>query len=376
MRGCVVKRVLKDGTERYGIKWTTPAGRQCWKSIGTKRQAQRALVEVCGEMDKQGAAYQYRDARFDEYFTRYLQVCADAGMKSSTLATYRNTGKRLLAYFGNAKMREHLSVQGVQAYISERLAVGDTPQTVVKSLWLLSGVCEMAVNEGILAVNCVRRVKKPRVLKNNERTILTPQQVAEVLRWVVPEHRGALTVLAMTALRPSELCGLLFHGDIDWQKNEIVVQRAVWRGSLHEFAKQNRVRRVPFGSVVRTLIEEQRRSAIASRHGTVFSGRGGGILDAKVLNSAFKSACNRAGVVLPAGEDAIYTLRHSALSAWLAAGIDPATCASIAGHSVRTLLAVYTHPHKANAHKAAKFMQDAMMVGDRRDTRSEVAKSA
>jgi len=96
-------------------------------------------------------------------------------------------------------------------------------------------------------------------------------------------------------------------------------------------------------------------------------------LDAKVLNSAFKSACNRAGVVLPAGEDAIYTLRHSALSSWLEAGIDPATVAAIAGHSVRTLLAVYTHPHQANAHKAAKMMEDAMMVGDRRDTESRVA---
>ena len=154
------------------------------------------------------------------------------------------------------------------------------------------------------------------------------------------------------------------------------MQRAVWRGSLHEFAKQNRVRRVPFGSVVRTFIERQRWSAISSRHGTVFPGRGGGILDAKVLNAAFKSGCNRAGVVLPAGEDAIYTLRHSALSSWLEAGIDHATVASIAGHSVRTLLAVYTHPHKANAHRAAKMMEDAMMVGGRRDARGVIAQSA
>lgn len=40
--------------------------------------------------------------------------------------------------------------------------------------------------------------------------------------------------------------------------------------------------------------------------------------------------------------------------------------------SVRTLLAVYTHPHKANAHKAAEFMDNAMKR-DCPETKSEVA---
>jgi site-specific recombinase XerD len=376
MRGCVVKTVLKDGTERYGIKWVTPSGRQCWKTVGTKRQAQKALVDVLGEMHKLGSAYQYSNTRFDAYLSRYLQVCEEARMKPSTIATYRSTSRRLLAFYGNAKVREQVTVQSVQAFISDRLAAGDTPKTVNKTLWLLSGMCESAVNEGVLTLNPVRRVKKPRVLRSTERAILTPQQTAEVLRWVTTEYRPALTVLAMLALRPSELCGLVYDTDISFKSSELIIQRVCWRGSLHLFPKQNKIRRVAFGSTVRTILEGQRVGASNSRHGTIFSGRGGGLLDAKVLNIEFKAACKRAGIALPEGADGLYTLRHSALSSWLEAGIDPATVASIAGHSVRTLLAVYTHPHKANAQKAAKVMEEAMMSAHRREDGSEVAQSA
>jgi len=374
MRGCVVKRVLKDGSKSYGIKWTTPAGRQCWKTIGkSKRQAQRALVEVLGDMDKQGAAYRYNNARFDEYLSRYLEVCEESGMKPSTIATYRYTSKRLLSYFGNTKMRENLNVQSVQAFISHRLAAMDTPKTVNKVLWLLSGVCESAVNDGVLTINPVRRAKRPRVLMSTERAIITPREVADVLRWVVPEYRPALTVLAMTAMRPSELCGLVYESDISFKSSELIVQRTCWRGSLHLYPKQNRTRRVPFGSVVRSILEGQRESAANSRHGTVFCGRGGGVLDAKILNVEFRAACKRAGIALPDGENGLYSLRHSALSSWLEAGIDPATVASIAGHSIRTLLAVYAHPNRANAHKAVKVMEEAMVAAPRRETRGEVA---
>lgn len=375
MRGCVIRRVLKDGTERYAIKWTTPAGKQCYKTVGTKRQAQRALVAVLGEMDAEGSAYRYSNAKFSEYLAHYLQVCEDAGMKPSTIATYRNTSKRLVEFFGNTKMREGVTVSSTQAFISARLNAGDTPKTVNKVLWLLSGICESAVNEGVMPTNVVTRVKKPRVLKNTERAILTPQEVSKVLRWVVPEYRSALTVLAMTALRPSELCGLIYDTDIDHQRSELIIQRACWRSSIHPFAKQNKIRRVPFSSTVRDILVAQRATATKSKYGTVFSGRAGGLLDARVLNDAWKAGCKRAGVALPEGEDTIYVLRHSALSGMLSSGADPVTVASIAGHSVRTLLAVYTHAHRDNAHDAMQRLA-ASMTTDARDITGVIAQSA
>lgn len=372
MRGCIIKRTLKDGTERHAVKWVTPAGRQCYKTVGTKRQAQKALVAILGEMDKAGSAYQYSNARFGEYLVHYLQVCEESGMKPSTIATYKNTSKRLVEFYGQAKMREGITVSSVQAFISHRLDMGDTPQTVNKVLWLLSGVCERAVNEGVMPSNPVARVRKPRVLKNSERAVLSPREVSEVLRWVVAEHRPALTVLAMSALRPSELCGLLYSSDIDFKRSELVVQRACWRSRIHPFPKQNKTRRVPFGSTVRDILVAQRDSAMKSRHGTVFSGRAGGLLDARVLNDEFRAACKRAGVALSDGEDTLYVLRHSALSSWLASGVDPVTCAAIAGHSVRTLLAVYTHAHRENAHDAMRRM-DAMMTAHPRESAEGVA---
>lgn len=357
MRGCVVGRYGK-----FSIKWRDPSGKQHWRTIGTsKRLAERALSEVLGDMAKQGAAYRHEDARFDVFMERYLLVCEEGGLKASTVATYRNTSKRLTAYFGRVKMRNGVTVSSVQTYVSHRLASGDSPKTVNKCLWLLSGMCEAATAEGILPANPVRLVRKPRVLRNTERTIVLPEQTAEILRWVVPEHKPAITVLALTALRPSELTGLIFETDIDWSANELVIQRAAWRGQLHLFAKQNRVRRVPFGTQVREILEAQRASALSSRHGTVFSGRRGGVLDPKVLNTAFRDALRRAGIAIPDGEATLYLLRHQACSQMLRSH-DAATVSRIAGNSIRTLLSTYSHSENETAHDAIRSLGAAVSL--------------
>lgn len=350
MRGCVVERSTKSGETRFAIQYRLPSGKSVRRTIGSsRREAERALVDTLGEIN---AGYRQQDVRFQPFLTRYLRQCEENGLKASTLATYNYTSKRLVDYFGDAKLRDGVTVRSVQAYISHRLSQSDTPHTVNKTLWLLSGVCESAVREGVLAFNPVGRVRKPRVHRPAERTVLAPDTIADILRWVAPRHRGAITILALTAMRPSELCGLVYATDVDFRNSELIVQRTAWRGRLHAFPKQNRTRRVPFGESVRRVLEGQRESAAKSMHGTVISGRNGGIVDAKILNAAFRDACKRAGVALPAGEDTLYVLRHSACSNWLRAGVDPATAASIAGHSVRTLVATYLHGDRNKAHEA------------------------
>jgi integrase len=86
--------------------------------------------------------------------------------------------------------------------------------------------------------------------------------------------------------------------------------------------------------------------ASSEQAGRLFRGRNGGyVRDEKYLAAwhAARRRCVTEGVVRPDAIPRPYDLRHSALSVWLAAGVDASQIAAWAGHSKAVPFRLYAH---------------------------------
>jgi integrase len=94
------------------------------------------------------------------------------------------------------------------------------------------------------------------------------------------------------------------------------------------------------------LIHEHKTAFGISGSGQLFRGPYGGEVASQTYNRAWRKAgevaLTPAELESPLAHRA-YDLRHSAVSTWLAAGVDSAQVAAWAGHSVAVLHRVYAH---------------------------------
>jgi len=103
---------------------------------------------------------------------------------------------------------------------------------------------------------------------------------------------------------------------------------------------------VPIPPVLVTMLRHHDRCCGTAPDGRMFRGTRGGPLSESSYGRTWHAA--RSQVLGPAAAATSlvgrpYDLRHAALSLWLNAGAAPAQIAQRAGHSITTLLAVYTH---------------------------------
>jgi integrase len=194
--------------------------------------------------------------------------------------------------------------------------------------------------------------------------VASPAQ-AEALLAAVARIRPALTAffgcLYYAALRPEEAialrsadCHLPARG---W--GLVTLARAAPRtatawtstGTSHEqrglkHRPDGAVRTVPIPPVLVAMLRYHYRCYGTAPDGRLFRGTRGGLLSESSYGRTWHAA--RTLALGPAAVTSTlarrpYDLRHAALSLWLSAGAAPAQVAQRAGHSVTTLLAVYTH---------------------------------
>lgn len=115
------------------------------------------------------------------------------------------------------------------------------------------------------------------------------------------------------------------------------------RGLKHQ--PEGSIRAVPIPPVLVAMLRHHHRCYGTAPDGRLFRGTRGGPLSESSYGRTWQSA--RTLALGPATATPLarrpYDLRHAALSLWLNSGAAPAEIARRAGHSVTTLLAVYTH---------------------------------
>src|SRR5215470_3838584 len=244
---------------------------------------------------------------------------------------------------------------------------------------LLLNALNYAVEQGLLPVNPVQGIKwaapKPsRVI--DRRRVANPVQ-ARTLLWAVaqvqrsgPRLAACFACMYFAALRPEEAVELRAanltlpaprwdqgRGELVYGWGELYVERAAphagsaWTDSGRprddrqlKHREVGEGRRVPCPpELTRTLTDHIDRFGTAE-DGQLFRGDRGGpvplITWHRVWSAARRATFTPEVLATPlAGRP--YDLRHAAVSTWLTGGVDPATVAEWAGHSVAVLLEVY-----------------------------------
>ncbi|MEU6785922.1 tyrosine-type recombinase/integrase [Nonomuraea angiospora] len=261
----------------------------------------------------------------------------------------------------------------VQAWVKDMQTSGLEASTIGGIVGLVSTVFDAAVDDQVVGRNpCQSRtVKPPRAVKR--KVVPWTLDQVDAMSAELPDRYAAMAYLgAGCAHRQGELFGVAVE-DIDFLGRVVHVVRQVriiGRQLVFSPPKRGKVRDVPLPESVGLTL-----SAHIAAHPPVkvtlpwkvpdgelvtvallFTTSAGQALNRPTFNDAWRASLAGAGIA--AGRaNGMHVLRHTAASAWLAAGVDIRTVADYLGHSDPGFtLRTYTHLMPDAADRARKAM--------------------
>jgi integrase len=226
-----------------------------------------------------------------------------------------------------------------------------------------------AVRDGLLARNPATSVQRPGVARK-EAAHLDPQRVTQLL--VAAEasrYHTALVLIATTGLRRGEALALRWS-DVDLDTGVLRVRESVQRieGKLSTGeVKTDRSRRtIPLSPAIVALLRRHRVTQLEERMraanqwaetGLVFTTELGSVVEPRNLLRVVEAAAKRIGL------DGVgaHTLRHSAATAWLEAGVHIKQVSDLLGHSSVAITGdVYGHGSDQSARAAVDGLSGAL----------------
>jgi integrase len=227
------------------------------------------------------------------------------------------------------------------------------PATVTRCLVTLKKVLTDAVTEGLIATSSAATVRPPRQARVERRFLsvaeLTRLEQAMALRWVL-----VVPFAAVTGLRIGELAALRVR-DLNLAAGEVTVHSTAVSVPLEVSGGETRRQIHPTKTfagerTVPTITPALRRRLTAmideralGPNDWLFTGRNGGpMTPVNWRNRTWAAAVRRAGIADPLPTP--HSLRHTAVSLWIAAGVDRLTVARWAGHTDAAFMErVYGH---------------------------------
>jgi len=267
------------------------------------------------------------DISFKAFAAEYLKIHSTPNKKPSTQKRERQMLEAvLIPTFGKQLLRD-ITVFGLEQHKAKRLAAGCRPGTVNRELMLLKGILTKAVEWRYLLASPGVGVRPVKDAAQRTR-ILTPDEQQRLLKAYEKGRRKhvkpIVELLLITGARLGEVLSLR------WEDTA---------GGFLRFmdTKNGRPRRLPITSQIADLLASVPRTDatfvfVSGRRGTRYT---------RIL-TGFKAALKDAGI--DAGDVVIHTLRHTALSRMMDAGMDVRTVMEISGHRSLAMLERYTHP--------------------------------
>lgn len=270
--------------------------------------------------------------------------------------------------------RKHLEAESFGAMTLDKLRPTDVEKLIlalrgdglsdstVRAIYtVLRLALDGAVRDGLLARNPAAQVRRPGV-KRREAKHLPADVVTAVLRAAEDSrYHPALVLAVATGLRRGEVCALRWDAvDLDAGTLRVIstVSR-VDRRLVFSEPKTDRSRRtVPLSPAVVSMLKKHRTAQKEDRlragnqwteTGYVFTTELGTVVDPRNLLRVVQVAAKKAKVE---GVGA-HTLRHSAATAWLEAGVPLKVASDLLGHSSVAITAdIYMHSTDESARAA------------------------
>lgn len=335
----------------------------------TQREVRAKLKDARQRLD---AGAPVRDAKttladYVDHWTKTTLAASDR--KESTKVLYAGLAKTHLkpAPLGTTPL-DRLRASDVEAFVHAKRQEGKASSTVRQVYTVLRAVLDTAVRDELMARNPAAAVKRPAV-ERKEARYLTPDEVRALVGGIKDDRLRALYLLLLgTGLRRGEALALGWD-DVDLDAGHLRV-----RGTLSRVGKALTVtepktdksrRAVPLPAAVVTELRAHRVRQVGERlragsewteQGLVFCTHFGGLLDPRNALRSLYAVAERAG--LPAV--GLHTLRHSAASALIAAGVHMKVVQELLGHSSYAITAdVYAHVAVSQQRDAADKLAEA-----------------
>lgn len=280
---------------------------------------------------------------FRDFATKYETIHVAVEKRPSTQNREHHILAILLRHFGALLLRD-VTTFGIEQFRAKQLASGLKPATINRHLFVLSNMLRKAVEWRDLTVFPGGRITPLKNPSEGRDCILTSEEQSALLqayeRGRRHRVRPVIAILLITGARLGEVLKLRW-ADVDER-------------TIRFFKTKNgRERRLPMTDELRAIFE-----AIPQQGSEyVFpSFRRKGQPYQRIL-TGFKAALLEAGITDP--RVCIHTLRHTALSRMVTAGVDLRTVMDVSGHSRLEELQRYTHSNEqAKAAALSTFRLD------------------
>lgn len=328
----IERRERKKGTV-WRVVWYEGSARRT-KSFDRKTDAQtfEAKVKLLKRQDgleELDAGKETLDSFVDEWWARYGTLF----LARNTQEQYRDLLKRfVLPTLGSTPLRKltPTSVGGLRDMVLRESGA----ETARKTLAVLQGILERAVEWERIKVNPAKVVKKPAREKKGRAQPMAPRTVEELRRNLSNRDGCLVAVLAYAGLRPGEALALTWE---DVGEQTLNVDKAIALGE-EKGTKTGRTRVVRLlAPLARDLAEW--RLASGNREGLVFPRPDG----QPWKDTDWRNWRRRVWKEVAPKGTRPYDLRHSFASLLFQEGRNPAEIAEQLGHTLQTLLSTYTH---------------------------------
>lgn len=340
-RDGVYQRSDRDG---YWGSYVDPVGkrhRQKLKGVHTLTQARKALsrLERKAEKDHALEVKDVSDISTEdllERFRRYQKI----NLRPSTYERLDGIISTLKANLP-AKAR-HVTKNDVAKFIETRMSGEDAvaPATVRKEVQTLRYALKLAVELwDYLRVNPAQSVRLPKVRDEKPR-FLTPNELRAALEAAPEWMRAPIALAAATGMRRGELLSLKWL-DFDFSQKLIYLRSAT--------TKTAEPRVIPLTPAAETVL------------GSLPQGKPGARVFAHVDPAKLSVYTRRVFATLGIEDASFHTLRHTAASWMVQAGVSLYSTGQILGHKTPRMTQRYAHLAPEHLATAAGKLSEAMM---------------
>jgi len=336
--GRIYKRTYRSGRSSWTIDYRDENGKRIQKALPhaqSRGEAVSALQKKVTEVfDRKYRVQQKREEiGFKTFAQIYLEDYAMATKKSWETDTSR---LRIMdEFFKDIELREITPLM-IQKFRAWRLEEGNSKSTSNRYLALLKRMFTIAIGEGYLEENVVKKVKFFSEKDTLKERILPEDEEVRLMATCSDALRPILVVALNTGMRKGEILDLQWN-QVDFKTRRIRVEKT----------KSGKVRHIPINDV---LLHEFHQLEGKEPRFVFFNPE---TMKPYVdMKKGFKAACRRASIKGMRFHD----LRHTFATRLVERGVDLITVKELLGHSTVRITERYTHPNQDRKRAAVELL--------------------
>ncbi len=348
---------IEGSTDDMRHKVLLPTGK--WVSANSTQQLAESVWAAAKQQQPQKES-----PLMEEYILRWFDTYKRPALRGTTCKSYwSGISRHIIPYFQGRRIAE-IKTADIQAFLTEKNSYARSTLHTLKVI--LQEIFDSAIEDEYISKNPAGSKRITMSDKVTEREEVKPEHVREIvgfLKELKQSEKLFLAILIYTGARRGEALALRWE-DVDFKEGIIHITKAITyadeNGNKPVVGKTKSkagVRDVPLFPELREIMTSVRQLSgfIVNR----------GDAEKPLTQSAFSRAWERISKAIPVISREAYSphqFRHAFLTSASAAGLDPKTLQTIAGHSdIRITMNRYVHS-RADRVKAAGNICNGMYL--------------